>query len=114
MSDQPMRKTQARLAYRERRQKREEQKQKLLKIVPFMLVGLLAVLGAGMLIYSSSQASSDIAGAKGPRLQLDREQIDLGDQHFGTTVRASFRVTNVGDGTLKLDLPKVATVVQGC
>ena len=107
------RRTETRTAERERRRKRQETKARLWKTIPILLIGVLALLGAGMVAYGSF-AQPNTSGANGPRLQVDREQVDLGDQHFGTTVRATFKVTNTGDGTLNLNVAKIATVVQGC
>jgi hypothetical protein len=107
------RKTDARVAERERRRKQREAKAKLWKTIPLLGIAILALLGAGI-IANGTFFQPSVSGTNGPRLQLDREQVDFGDQHFGTTVRATFKVTNAGDGTLNLNLPKTATVVQGC
>lgn len=107
------RKTKARIAERERRRKEHETKPRLWKTIPILIIGILALLGAGMVAYGSF-APANVSGANGPRLQVDREQVDLGDQHFGATVRATFKVTNTGDGSLSLNVAKIATVVQGC
>ncbi len=109
-----MRKTEARTAERGRRRRERERKEKLWWTVPFVVVGLLVVIGAGLLIHGTIQATADVKGVNGPRLQVDRDKIDFGDVHLGKTVRASFKITNGGDGTLKLDVPQVATVVEGC
>lgn len=111
---EPLRKTEARIAERERRRQQREQKQKLWRTIPLVIIALLAVAGVGLIVYGKTQAQANITGANGPRLALDRDQIDFGDQHFNTTVRATFKVTNAGDGTLSLNVPKVATVVEGC
>lgn len=111
---EPMRKTQSRTAERERRRHVQEQKQRLWRTLAFVGVGLLVAIGVGLVLYGTLQPGANITGANGPRLQLDREQIDFGDQHFNNPVRASFKVTNAGDGTLTLNAPKVASVVEGC
>ncbi len=113
MSEQ-VRRTQARAAERERRRQQRETRARLWKIIPLVLVGLMALSGAGMIAYGALNPSPDIQGKQGPRVQVDQETVDLGDQHFGTTVRATFKVTNAGDGTLKLDVPRIATVAEGC
>ena len=53
--------------------------------------------------------------AKGtPRLAVDRTEINLGFQPFEQHVRATFTLTNVGDGPLTIaEAPRVR-VVQGC
>ncbi len=111
---EPIRKTQVRSAERERRRKEREARARLWRTIPLVLVALLALLGFGMIAYGALNPSPDIQGKQGPRVQVDQETVDLGDEHFGTTVRATFKVTNAGDGTLRLDVPKIATVVEGC
>ncbi|MBI2217710.1 MAG: hypothetical protein HYU51_10465 [Candidatus Rokubacteria bacterium] len=49
-----------------------------------------------------------------PRLVVDRETVDLGNLAFETPTRASFTITNAGDGTLKIsDVPRVKAL-EGC
>lgn len=103
-----IRKTEARMIERDRRRQARERSQKLWRTLGFVAVGVLLALGLGLVIYGSQ------AGSGAPRLQLDREQVDFGDQHFNNPVRASFKITNTGDGALTLNVPKVATVVEGC
>ncbi len=116
MSETPMRKTEARLAYRERRRKREEQKGKLLKIVPLALVAILAVVGVGYAVYTSvaKPPRAANAGVVGPRLEVDREQLDLGDRKLNVPVRALFNLKNVGDDSLNLVVPQTVTALEGC
>ena len=77
--------------------------------LPFALVGVLVLVGTGLIVYAAQST-----GGVGPRLQVDREQVDLGDQHFNTVVRASFKITNAGDRPLSVSAPKTATAVEGC
>ncbi|MDL1894853.1 hypothetical protein FBQ82_01135 [Anaerolineae bacterium CFX7] len=49
-----------------------------------------------------------------PQLQVNTERLDLGKQTFNNTVRASFSVKNVGTGTLTLNVPRSATLLEGC
>ncbi len=111
---EPMSKTQARLASREERQRKRAQQARLWKTLPLLIVGILALLGAGLVAYGTFAQSGNLPGANSPRLQLDRDEIDFGDQHFNTTVRATFKVTNAGGSALNLNVPKVATVKEGC
>lgn len=116
MTEQPMRRTQARIAERERRRKQEEQRSRLLKIVPLTLVVILAAVGVGYAVLPSviKPPRPANAGVVGPRLEVDREQLDLGDRKLNVPIRASFNVKNVGDNTLNLAVPQMVTAIEGC
>lgn len=114
MSERPLRKTEARIAERERRRAQTQGK----NIWGILLLGIavIAFAVAGYMIYDGvSQPVRPVnAGSIGPRLQVDREQIDLGDRKFNQPVRATFNIKNVGDGTLTLNVPRLVTVLEGC
>jgi len=116
MSDQPPnRKTQARIAERERARVKEQRTGAMKKFIPLTVVFLVAVFVIFVGLTTLNQASSqNIQGAIGPRLQVDREKLDLGKQIFDKPIRAAFTVKNVGDSALKLEVPKAATLVEGC
>ncbi len=115
MADNSVRKTQARVAERERRRQQDERNKKLKIAIP-VVVGIIAVLAVGYSFFTQANQSSRPAnaGVVGPRLQVDRDQIDLGKQQLGNTVRALFNLKNVGDGTLNLNVPRTVTLLQGC
>ena len=115
MSDQrPIRKTQARNATRQRARIAEQRKNTIKKLIPIGTVFVVVVflLFVGLAIFKPT-ATPEIQGTTGPRLQVDRETIDLGNRIFNQPVRALFNVKNVGDGTLKLETPRVANVLEG-
>ncbi len=115
MAENSTRKTQARIAERERRRRQEERGQTLKTVVP-VIVGILILLGVGysFLTLTNRPTAPINAGVVGPRLQVDRDLIDLGKQHLGNTVRAVFNLKNAGDGTLTLNVPRLVTLLQGC
>ena len=114
MAENSTRKTQARIAERERLRRQEERSQTLKTVVP-VIVGIIILLAVGYgFITLTNQSSPTNAGVVGPRLQVDREKIDLGKQHLGNTVRAVFTLKNAGDGTLTLNVPRTVTLLQGC
>lgn len=114
MADESMRKTQARVVERERRRQREERNKTLKTAIP-VIVGIFAVLAVGYSLFTQAKPARPAnAGVVGPRLQVDRDQIDLGKQHLGNTVRAVFNLKNGGDGTLNLNVPRTVTLLQGC
>ncbi len=116
MSEQPMRRTQARIAERERLRRQEEQKAKLLKIVPLTLIAILAIVGVGYTVYTKTVKPSRPAnaGVIGPRLQVDQDMLDLGNRPLNIPIRALFNVKNTGDDTLNLVVPQVVTALEGC
>ena len=116
MTDNQMRRTQARVAERERRRQQEERDQKLKIVIPIAVVGLVAVLAIGYSLFAQTNKPTRPvnAGVMGPRLQVDRDKIDLGKQHLGNTVRALFNLKNAGDDTLNLNVPGTVTLLQGC
>ncbi len=99
---------QAQEGVQEHGRQQHDPKQRRYRLVAFAVMGVLIIAAIGFIIASQSEVG------KVARLQVDREMIDFGDQHLGTIVRASFKITNVGDGTLSLNVPRTPTVVEGC
>jgi len=83
------------------------------KLVP-PAIGAIVVLFVVFVAFTTANQTTQVNVIGAPRLQVDREKIDLGNRIFNQSVRAMFNVKNVGDGTLKLDAPRVATVLEGC
>lgn len=109
MSDQPIRKTQARLMERERARKQAERRDTIIHTIPFVIAAAVVMfIGVAVFLMLNQTASGT------PRFQVDQEKIDLGNRIFNQPVRGVFTVKNVGDGTLKLETPKVATALEGC
>jgi len=103
MSKQSNRKTRA-------HQQRNAQTKKLIPVVIGAIVVLFVVFVAFTTVNQTTQVN--VIGA--PRLQVDHERIELGNRIFDQPVRAAFVVKNIGDGALKLETPRVATVLEGC
>lgn len=80
-------------------------------ILLFSAAALLFV--AGVLLWWST-ASSENGTNTGPRLAVDREEIDFGRVPLDKTVRAVFTITNDGDSTLTLDASSPVQVLEGC
>jgi len=109
MSNQPIRKTQARTVERERARQSAERRATMTQMLPFVIGAAVVLFIGGSVFLAMNQTVNGT-----PKLQVDREKIDLGNRIVDQPVRASFTVKNVGDGTLKLETPQVATVLQGC
>ncbi|MBI5034813.1 MAG: hypothetical protein HZB51_30180 [Chloroflexi bacterium] len=115
LNQPPIRKTEARVAERRRARTGEQRPSAMKKFIPLVVVFVVAVFVIFVGIATLQEASNpDVQGATGPRLQVDREKIDLGKQIFDKTVRAAFTVKNIGDSTLKLEAPRVAALLEGC
>ncbi len=111
MSNQPIRRTQARLAERERMRAQHQRNTRMKQLIPFALGGIVLLFVVFVALTTVSQATPGVIGA---RIQIDRDEIDLGNQPFDRTVRAMFTVKNAGDGTLKLEVPRLVTALEGC
>lgn len=77
----------------------------------------LWLLGAGALLILAAVVLAALnAGRSGgtPRLQVDREIIDLGPVRLGQTVSAAFTLTNTGDAPLVFSEPPYIEVRAGC
>jgi hypothetical protein len=78
------------------------------------IAGVAAVVG--LLAWQAGQGIElDAAGAAGtPNLVVDQTAIDFGDVPVNKLVKASFMVSNTGDGPLSLGVPPVPEVLDGC
>lgn len=73
---------------------------------------LLLALGGLALILAAWFASQQERGA--PSLQVDQQEINLGDVKVDQVVQASFTLTNVGDAPLRFTKAPYIEVVEGC
>ena len=113
MIEKPTRKTQARVLQREQIRAREQRKNNLKVILPMIAVAFVVVVIVASAMYARPGESAMQTNGT-PHLQVDSDQIDLGRRIFNQPVRAVFNIKNTGDGTLKLDVPRVANVLEGC
>ncbi len=116
MAGKPIRKTQVRVAERERRRAQRERNRRVKWQFPLAALGAVIVLALAYFVFGGVAKPSTAAGpgVKGARFQVDVEKIDLGDEPLGKTVQAAFNVKNTGDGTLTLNPAQTATVLEGC
>jgi hypothetical protein len=73
-----------------------------------LLAGLSVLIGCA----AAPVAAPEATGA--PRLKVDKESIDLGDQKVGHLVSAAFEITNVGDQPLRFTEVPYIEVAAGC
>ncbi len=76
--------------------------------------GLLLIVGVAFAFKkpSTPRAAVEVTGA--PSLKVDQEKVDLGNVKLGKTVDVKFRLTNVGDKTLRFSKAPYIEVLQGC
>jgi len=107
MTKQPIRKTSVRA-------RQPAGRRNLLRRVLPWIMGALAVLFVGIVVFTAINQATPANGSGTPRLQVNQDRLDLGNRVFNQPVRATFTIKNVGDGTLKLETPRVATLLEGC
>lgn len=86
-------------------------KQKQRKNFPWLFVAL----GGGLLLLAVilfARNSGDGGGT--PSLAVDQQKIDYGDVKFGVNKSFAIKVTNKGDGTLRLKEAPYIEVLEGC
>jgi hypothetical protein len=84
-----------------------------------VVAGILgAALLAGLTTWAVYPSPSPLGAAVpyqgGPRLAVDREEIDFGSVRFDKMVQARFRLKNVGDQPLQIATAPRVEVVEGC
>ncbi len=87
--------------------KRRKQKQAF----PWLFVALGGVLIAAAIFLFANQNGT---GGGTPAIAVDQQQIDFGNQHFGTNLTFAIKVTNSGDGTLRFKEQPFIEVLEGC
>ena len=87
-------------------------------LVLYLGVGVLLLIVAGLALLwrpaSQPQAGARTQTAGGPRLAVDKEEIDFGRIPINKTVKATFRLTNTGNQPLKVLGEPQIEVKQGC
>ena len=78
------------------------------------VVGLLAIVAVLTWQNGRSAAPDTASGGGTPNLQVDQTSIDFGDVPVNQMVKASFKLSNTGDGALTIVAPPVPEVVEGC
>ena len=75
----------------------------------------LVTFGGILLIVAAFFFANQGGGGGGtPSIAVDQQKIDYGDQHFGTNLTFTIKVTNTGDGTLRFEEDPYIEVVEGC
>jgi len=92
----------------------------LRRLLPFFVIGAaLLLLGAGIVLVRRANGptnDSDIPtlAADMPRLAVDQKLLDFGKVPLDIPIKATFKLTNVGDQPLRILNQPVVEVKQGC
>src|SRR5512136_1001780 len=86
---------------------------------PFVAMGIGAILivVVGFLAWNGSNSKKPSATPQvtgGPKLSVDRDSIDFGKLPLDQTVRAEFKLKNVGDQPLAIKGEPRVELVKGC
>jgi len=76
------------------------------------VVAVLAVVG--LLAWQNRGSAGGAAASGTPNLEVAQTRIDFGNVPVNKMVKASFKLSNTGDGPLQLSVPAVPEVVEGC
>lgn len=90
-----------------KKHKRQKQKQKYQWI--FLALGGLFL---ALAVFLFARQGGDGGGTAS--IAVDQQEIDYGDQHFGTNLNFTVKVTNTGDGTLRFKEQPYVEIVEGC
>ena len=87
--------------------------------LPFFLAGgalLVIIIGVVLAIVGRGASGTSVpAQATGrPKLAVDRQQIDFGKVPLNIPVKATFKLSNVGDQPLQVLGQPLVEVKQGC
>lgn len=81
-------------------------------IAGLAIVAVLAIVG--MLAWQDSRSAGSASAGGTPNLEVDQTRIDFGDVPMNRMVKASFKLSNTGDGSLQVSVPAIPEVVEGC
>jgi len=98
-------------------EKNKSRKENKSKATWIFIIGAALLLAGSIVLFQklNSRVSYEPEVVGAPSLKVDKDKIDMGDIPLGTTVRAVFEYTNVGDKTLQLyEDSTYVEVVEGC
>jgi hypothetical protein len=100
--------------YESKRRKRRRQRNGWIPIL-LGLGGLVLLALAALALRGNGDetgAAIEVNGA--PSIQVDKEQVDLGDVKLDQPVEVTFKITNIGDQSLRFEEQPYIEVVEGC
>ena len=92
--------------------KNKKYKRQKKQYYPWLLLALGGILVVAAAFLFARQGGGDGGGT--PSIAVDQQQIDYGDQHFGTNLTFAVKVTNTGDGNLRFKEKPYIQVLEGC
>ena len=98
----------------EARERRTHTRRQSLVAAGFLGVVVLVGLATWYFLQGQSPPSAAASYQGGPRLAVDREEVDFGSVRFDKMVQARFRLKNVGDQPLQIATGSRVEVMEGC
>ncbi len=115
MAEKRASKGQARFGDLHRRRAERERRDRITRLLPFGILGVIVVFVVGLGIFGALRSSGAFENPNGKsQFTVNTDKLELGDQKLGSTVRAQFNIKNTGDGTLRMNVPAMPTVLDGC
>jgi multisubunit Na+/H+ antiporter MnhB subunit len=96
---------------------REKAKKQQNRLQLLLMVGgglILLVTGVWFALFRSDKSEASTEVVNSPRLQIDKEVVDLGEVTLGNTVEVTFKLTNIGDQPLRFSEAPYIEVIEGC
>jgi hypothetical protein len=90
--------------------KNRRQKQKKSFPWPFVAIGAVLLIIAAF--FFANQGGGDGGGT--PSIAVDQQKIDYGYVQFGNNKTFAIKVTNTGNGTLRIKEKPYIEVLEGC
>jgi hypothetical protein len=108
--------TMTRKGMKKKRYKKKTNRNLSTTIITLMALSTLLLVTAGYLLLSKSDVDPnylpEVTGR--PSLKVEKEELDFGDVPLNETVYAAFKLTNVGDKTLKFTGTPYIELKDGC
>lgn len=102
---------------RRRKSKRRQPPPRQFPWIWLAVGGAVALIAGALMVlrpWSGGDEPGDVQAGGTPRLMVDQTLIDEGYVRYDVPIRTTFRLSNVGDGPLKILSNPQVSLVQGC
>lgn len=91
----------------------KQAKSRFNRLLPLVMIGL-GVLVVGVVLFNVLNSGAAGSANGGPKLAVDKQEINLGDVKLGQTVSAAFTITNTGSAPLRFTEAPYIELKEGC